>query len=136
MRVDEDGALENSTDVTNLLVDDFNISMETTGGDASWLNKKYERHYITIHNIVRSGLLGGKQHGKNCSVQRRHHKKSIDTRSTVHYIIPHITLNGMVKITEYLNSEPLDVIYTPSPHILKNYMTCNKNYHYWVIQTE
>ena len=34
----EDGALEKSTDVTNLLVDDFRISMETTGGDASWIN--------------------------------------------------------------------------------------------------
>ena len=33
VRVDEYGALENSTDVTNLLFDDFNIYMETTGGD-------------------------------------------------------------------------------------------------------
>ena len=31
--VDEYGALEKSTDVTNILVDDFNTSMETTGGD-------------------------------------------------------------------------------------------------------
>ena len=33
--VDEYGALEISTDVTNLLVDYFNISMETTGGGES-----------------------------------------------------------------------------------------------------
>ena len=38
MRVDEDGALVNSTYFTNLLVDDFIIAMENTGGDASWLN--------------------------------------------------------------------------------------------------
>ena len=35
VRVDEDGALKKSTDVTKLIVNDFNISMETTGGDAS-----------------------------------------------------------------------------------------------------
>ena len=40
MRVDEYDPLAKSTDVTNLLVDDFNISMENTGGDASWLNVK------------------------------------------------------------------------------------------------
>ena len=33
--VDEDGALEKSTDVTNLLVDEFRISMENTADDAS-----------------------------------------------------------------------------------------------------
>ena len=40
VRVDDNGALENSTDITNLLVDKFNISMETTGDDASCLNEK------------------------------------------------------------------------------------------------
>ena len=48
IRVDGDIALENSTDVTNLLVDDFKISMETTGGDVSWLNGKNERHNRSI----------------------------------------------------------------------------------------
>ena len=38
VRVDEDSALSNSTDVTNLLIDKFKTSSETTGGDASWLN--------------------------------------------------------------------------------------------------
>ena len=33
VRVDNNGALENSTDVTNLLVDYFSIRMETNGGD-------------------------------------------------------------------------------------------------------
>ena len=38
VRVDEYYASENSTDVTNLLVYEFNISMEVTGCDASCLN--------------------------------------------------------------------------------------------------
>ena len=36
--VDKNNALENSIDVTNCLVDEFRITMETTGGDASWIN--------------------------------------------------------------------------------------------------
>ena len=35
VRVDEDSALENSTDITNLIIDEFEISMETPGGDTS-----------------------------------------------------------------------------------------------------
>ena len=62
MRVYEDGALENSTDVTNLLIDDFNISMETTGGDVSWLNINNEQHNRSIHSMVIAGLLNRNQH--------------------------------------------------------------------------
>ena len=40
VRVDEYGSLENSIDVTNLLVDELKISMETNGGDAYWINGK------------------------------------------------------------------------------------------------
>ena len=57
MRVDGGGILENSTDVTKILVDDFKIAMKTTGGDASWQNGKNELHNITIQNIRRGGLL-------------------------------------------------------------------------------
>ena len=38
VRVNEDGALANSTVVTNLLVDKFSTAMENTGGDALWIN--------------------------------------------------------------------------------------------------
>ena len=62
MRVDEDGALGNSTYVNNLLVDEFNISIETTCGDSSWINGKNEIHNISIHNMVRAGLLDSNQH--------------------------------------------------------------------------
>ena len=53
MRVDEDGALEKSTYVTNILVDEFNISMENTGGYASSLNGKNKIHTRIIHSMVR-----------------------------------------------------------------------------------
>ena len=52
MIFDKYGALENSTDVTNLQVDDFRITMETTVGDASWLNGKNERHNKSINKMV------------------------------------------------------------------------------------
>ena len=56
--------LENSTDVTKLIVDEFKISMDTNGGDASWLNGKTEIHNRIIHNMVREGILGSNQHEK------------------------------------------------------------------------
>ena len=36
--------------------------METTGGDASWLNKKHIINNISINNMVISGLLDSNQH--------------------------------------------------------------------------
>ena len=42
MSVDEDGTLEISTDVTNLLVDDLSIYVENTGGNTSWINGNNE----------------------------------------------------------------------------------------------
>ena len=64
------GALANSTDVTNLLVDYFRTVMETTGGDASWLNGKNEWHNRIILNMVISGLLDRNQQGKKwCCVE-------------------------------------------------------------------
>ena len=44
------------------MVDDFSISMETNGFDASWLNGKNEKHNRSIHNMVISGLIGSNQH--------------------------------------------------------------------------
>ena len=65
VRVDEDGALENSTDLTNLLIGQFKISMETTGGDVSWMNINNERHNRSIRNMVRAGLIDVNQHTNN-----------------------------------------------------------------------
>ena len=38
--VDKDAALENSIDVTKLFIEGLKLSMETTSGDASWINVK------------------------------------------------------------------------------------------------
>ena len=54
---DEDTALSNSTEVTNLLVDELKISMDTTCGDASWINGKNEIHNRSIHNMVKELFL-------------------------------------------------------------------------------
>ena len=64
MRFYADVALENSIDVTNLLVDEFIISMESTCGGESWLNGNNEWHNRSIHRIFGSGLLGINQHYK------------------------------------------------------------------------
>ena len=65
--VDKDSALSNSTDVTNLLFDDFKISMETTGSDDSWINVNNERHNRRIHNMLIAGLLDINNHkNKSC----------------------------------------------------------------------
>ena len=60
--IDEDGTFENSTYITNLLVDEFSIYMKSTGGDASWLNEKNEIHNIRINNMVRAGLMDSNQY--------------------------------------------------------------------------
>ena len=36
-----------------ILVDEFRIAMETTVGDASWINGNNEIHNRIIHNMVR-----------------------------------------------------------------------------------
>ena len=40
-----------------ILVDEFRIAMETTVGDASWINGNNEIHNRIIHSLVREGLL-------------------------------------------------------------------------------
>ena len=62
MIVDGDGALENSTDAPNLLVGEFNISMENNGDDSSWIDVDNERKNISIPDMVRSGLTDSNQH--------------------------------------------------------------------------
>jgi len=56
IRVDEDGALANSSEFCDFLIQ-RKISLETTGGYASFLNGKIERHHRTIAQMVRSMLL-------------------------------------------------------------------------------
>jgi hypothetical protein len=56
IRVDEDGTLANSSEFCNFILQ-RKISLETTGGYASFLNGKIERHHRTIAQMVRSMLL-------------------------------------------------------------------------------
>ncbi len=56
IRVDEDGALANSSEFCDFLVQ-RHTSLETTGGYASFLNGKIERHHRTIAQMVRSMIL-------------------------------------------------------------------------------
>ena len=69
--VDKDCSLENSIDVTNLLVKELKISMEITGGDAYFINGNNERHNRSIHNMVRAVLLDSNQHANKryCEVE-------------------------------------------------------------------
>ena len=96
--VDEDSALANSTDVTNLLADEFKISMETTVGDASWLNLKNERHNIIIHNMVRADLLDTNQHEHKCccgvEISAEVHRCRIN--SALGNISPHFSWHGKI----------------------------------------
>ena len=59
--VDEDDTLEKPSDVTDILVDKFNIALDTTGGDASWLNGKNKLHNRIIYKMVISCLIVSNQ---------------------------------------------------------------------------
>ena len=105
MSVDEDWALENSKYVTNLLVDEFNISMKITSGDTSWFDGKNERHNRSIHNMVRSGLIDSKLINMQIigAVQQIHQQKYIYANSTVNYTITRLPFYGMFKILSSMN---------------------------------
>ena len=55
IRIDEDGALARSTEFSSFIVSQ-NITLDTTGGYASWLNGKIERPHRTIASKVRAML--------------------------------------------------------------------------------
>ena len=73
--------------------------------------------------MVRAGLLDSNQHENKwcCASETSEEVYICKIHSAVE--IPHLIWNDMVKITKSINSEPLDVIYTPSPHLLKSYTT-------------
>ena len=112
MRVDDDGVLANSTDVTKNLVDKFNISMESNGCDASWINGNNERHNIRNSEIIRAELLDRNKHIKRgCAT---------DTQEKVYLYTLHSALDNTSnqfarygKTPASMNSKPLYVIYTP-----------------------
>ena len=70
----------------------------------TWLNQAF----FTVINMKVNG-----------AVHQRHQKKSVYANYTVNQTISHLILHGMIIILSSINLEPLDVIYTPSPHIIK-----------------
>ena len=57
VRVDNDGALENSIYITNRLVYVLSIATETTGDDASLINRNNEMQDRSNHKMVIACLL-------------------------------------------------------------------------------
>jgi hypothetical protein len=56
VRVDEDGALANNSKFSGFLLD-RSITLESTGGYASFLNGKIERPHRTLGQMVRAMIL-------------------------------------------------------------------------------
>ena len=80
------------------------ITKDTTEAFITWLDKAF-----LIVVIIKT----------NGNVQKINQQNSMDAKSTLNWIIIHLTLHSMVEIPSSMNSEPLDVIYNPSPNILK-----------------
>ena len=68
-------------------------------------------------------------------MKQKYKKRFIDVEYTVPWTISHLTFHGMVKILASMNLANLDVIYTPSHHLLKSQITEHKKDHSWFTQT-
>ena len=93
MRIDEDCALEKSTDVTNRIFELLGIDMETSGGYAGWLNGRNEWHNIIIHNMNITVLIDSNQYGNNLIVQQKHKMNYKYSKYTVYSITTHLTFH-------------------------------------------
>ena len=80
MILDDDGALEILIDVTEIIVDQLSISIETFVGYASYLNGNNEQHKITIHKMVREVLIDRNKHGENGIMQQKHQMNYINAK--------------------------------------------------------
>ena len=96
MIVDEDLPQEKSTDVTDFLVDEFNISLKTTSGDASCLNGNNERHNRSIQNMVIISLYDSNQHKNKlfCANETSSQAHRFKIHSALDNNSPHFTLYG------------------------------------------
>ena len=94
--------------------------METTGGDASWINGNNERQNRSIQHMEISGLLDRNQHeNKWCY--------TVDTPADFHRLRIYSALDDISTHFSWygenlssMNLEHLDVIHNPSHHVLKS----------------
>ena len=79
------------------------IAKYTTGELTPWL----EQVFLALTNM------------KNGDEQKKHQENSINEIFIAHQTTTHLTLRGMTRNTLLMNSEPLNVTYTPSIPLLK-----------------
>ena len=98
MIVDEDGILEKSTYVADLLVNGFNIALKLL---VDMHNESMGRMDVTTEVSTKwldhplSTVINTKSNGV---VQQKHLLRSLDAKSTVHYTTLHLYLLVMVNI--------------------------------------
>ena len=85
--MDEDGALAHSSEFTEFFKVEATVMLETTGGYASFLNGKVERHHCTIANMVRSML-------KNSSHNKHKWCYAAETAADIYHGILHSAINA------------------------------------------
>ena len=84
MIVDDNSTLENSIDITNIIVDNFIIYTETAGGDVSWINGKNEIQNRSIPSMVKSGILTRINMKTSIDLKQKHYQNYIYAISIVH----------------------------------------------------
>ena len=92
--------------------------METTGGDASWINGNNERHNRSIHNMVISYLLDSNQHENKWCCEARISAKvhRCRTHIALENISPHFAWYGKKPSIHELRTFGCDIYpIIPSP---------------------
>ena len=70
--------------------------IETTGGDASWINEKNKRHNRSIHKMASSGLLASNQHANKwcCAADTSEEIHICKLHSALDNTSPHVAWYG------------------------------------------
>ena len=75
-------------------------TLETIGGDASWINGKNERHNIIIHDMVRSGFIDINKHENKCCCEA-------ETSADVHRCRIHSALENIPPHFAWYGKNPI-----------------------------